>query len=964
MRGTVVCGRRAIAPSSALARLPLLDEEELRQVNEWNRTAHDYPQDVNLAELFEAQARRAPDDLAVVFEDECLSFDELNRRSNQLAHFLAEAGVVADTPVGLLLDRSVEMIVGLFGILKAGGAYVPLDPTHPGERLSYIIEETQMRVLVTERRLRDALPEYGGRIICLDSDAGALARRSEENPHTISAPDNLAYIIYTSGSTGRPKGVMVAHRSVVNLCTALHERIYRDYGAAPLRFSVNAPLVFDASVKQIVQLLHGHTLCPIPDEARHDTKEFLDYVRRCRIDVLDCTPSQLRLLLDAGLLAEGAYAPRAVVIGGEAIDEELWRTLDESRACAFYNLYGPTECTVDATCHRIRPGHHRPTIGRPLANVTAYLLDAYLEPVPVGAVGELYLGGVGLSRGYLKQPGRTAEAFLPNPFDRREGAHMYRTGDMARRDARGRLEYLGRTDQQVKLRGFRVELGEIEVVLEEHPSVRKAVVLAREDEPGDKKLVAYVVPRRQAEGCERERHRLPNGLRVAHLGRAEADYLYQEIFGAEVYFKHGIELPRDACVFDVGANIGLFTLFISSHYPDARVYAFEPLEPIFETLRINTAAYALRATLFQFGLAEAKQTSAFTYYPNSSAHSGVKDSASARDEEEVTRRFLHNQRDAGVNGAGELAEVADELLRGRFVSEEHACALERLSDVIRREHVERIDLLKVDVQQAELRVLRGIEREDWARIMQVAMEVHDAPGRASEGRLAEITALLAEQGFDVVAEQDRWLKGTDRHNVYAVRRSYQFKRRPASSAHARRRQPPLESDAERPDSEAVREFLKRKLPRHMVPAAFVWLDRLPLTSNGKVDRGALPAPSEADRSRAAACVAAPRNEVEQAIAAAWGEFLRLERVGVHENFFDLGGHSLLLVQVQRAVQEKLKRRIPLLDMFRFPTVSSLTEYLSHGNATETATEKIKDRVQQREEAAERRQRLARERKQS
>jgi amino acid adenylation domain-containing protein/FkbM family methyltransferase len=758
-------------PTGRLARLPLLGEQERRQVVvEWNQTAHDYPQDVCLAELFEAQARRTPDNLAVAFEEQRLSFGELNRRANQLARLLQEAGVGAETPVGLLMERSTQMLVALLAVLKAGGAYVPIDPAYPAERLSYIIEDTGMPVLLTESRLKEKLPAYGGRVVCLDSDAEAISTQSEENPRRNTTPENLAYLIYTSGSTGRPKGVMVRQRSVVNLLDALRRGVYAEHDESPLKFSVNAPLVFDASVKQVVQLLAGHALCIVPEETRRDGEALLDYVKRHEIDVLDCTPSQLRLLLEAGLAERPDSAPRVAVVGGEAIDDALWRALGESRATAFYNVYGPTECTVDATAYRITSEAGRPTIGRPLSNVRVYALDRFGQPVPIGGVGELHVGGAGLARGYLNLPALTAEKFIPDPFGTQPGARLYRTGDLVRYLEDGRIEYVGRMDYQVKVRGFRIELGDIEATLAGHPAVREAVVVAREDTPGDKRLVGYVVPRRQESLIAgKARHRLPNGMHVAQQNRTETDYLYQEIFEEQTYLRHGVTLSPGACVFDVGANIGMFTLFVSQHCPDARVYAFEPIKPIFETLRINANLYGRDVKVFPYGLSDADCIDTFAYYPQFSARSGLSEFADAEGEVAVIKQFLRNKEASGVDGMGELAEAADELLEGVFASETHECALKRLSDVIRQEGIERIDLLKVDVQQAELRVLKGVDDADWAKIEQVSMEVHDAPGQASEGRLAEVLELLRRHGFEAVAEQDDSLLGTDRYSVYAVR---------------------------------------------------------------------------------------------------------------------------------------------------------------------------------------------------
>lgn len=502
-------------PQQRIVDLPLLTPTERYHVLvEWNDTRLDYPADLCIHQAFEAQTARTPGATAVLFERQSLTYDALNRRANQLAHHLRGMGVGPESCVGICVERSPEMIVGVLGILKAGGAYVPLDPDYPPERLAYMLESAQSPVLLTQHSLIGRLPRHNARTVCLDADWPDIARRSEENPANRTTPQNMAYVIFTSGSTGRPKGVVVQHRSVLNLLTALNDAVYDDavyddaiYDGGPrqgqLRLSMNGPLSFDTSVKQWIQLLNGHTLCILPAETRLDGRAMLAYVQLYELDVLDCTPAQLEMLLLAGLLETSSHRPAKMLVAGEAIDGSTWRALAQATGIAFYNLYGPTECTVDTTAARIlphfeptdgRPIIGRPTVGRPLANVQVYILDRHLRPVPVGLPGELYVAGASLARGYLDRPGVTAERFVPDPFGSQPGGRMYRTGDVARYLPDGNVEFLGRSDYQVKMRGFRIELGEIEALLVQHPGVREAVVLAREDNPGDKRLVAYVVP--------------------------------------------------------------------------------------------------------------------------------------------------------------------------------------------------------------------------------------------------------------------------------------------------------------------------------------------------------------------------------------------------------------------------------------------------------------------------------------
>jgi amino acid adenylation domain-containing protein/non-ribosomal peptide synthase protein (TIGR01720 family) len=478
--------------------LSALDEAERgRVLHAWNATAVAREGGEGLAALFEARVKHAPEALAVVMGAERLTYRELDVRANQVAHRLRRMGVGPDVRVGLCVERSLELVVGLWGILKAGGAYVPLDPAYPPERLRYMLEDSGVGVVVTAGEAAGGLVGPEVRLLRLDAEAEAL-RDGPGTPVPCGAgPEHLAYAIYTSGSTGRPRAVMVRQGAVANLVEALHREVY-----APLepgqRVSVNGSVSFDTSVKQLFQLLKGHALDMTPEAVRFDGEALRGYLERQRVDVFDCTPSQLLLLVETGWLEEASRAV-TLLIGGEAISETLWWRLGSSRRVRAFNVYGPTECTVDATVCRISGEHERPVLGRPIDNVRLYILDGHGRPVGVGVAGELYIAGAGLARGYLGRPDATAERFVPDAFGGEPGARLYRTGDRARWRAEGTVEFLGRVDFQVKLRGHRIELGEVEAALREQPHVRDAVAVVREHGPGDQRLVAYVVA--EAEGA-------------------------------------------------------------------------------------------------------------------------------------------------------------------------------------------------------------------------------------------------------------------------------------------------------------------------------------------------------------------------------------------------------------------------------------------------------------------------------
>ncbi|KGV00817.1 amino acid adenylation domain protein [Burkholderia pseudomallei MSHR4377] len=466
-------------PGGELAELDVLPAAERTQVlHGWNETGRAYARDACLHQLFEAQVSRTPEAAAVICGDETLSYTDLDVRANRLAHYLRGQGVGPDTRVGVALGRGVEMMTGLLAILKAGGAYVPLDPGYASERLRAILDDSRPAIVLADAAGRTALDALAGTppIADLHADASRWSVLPSTPPRVEGlTPRHLAYVIYTSGSTGQPKGVMVEHASVVNLWRALDEAIYRTHPSAR-RVSLNASIAFDSLVKQWVQLLSGRTLVVVPEPVRFDGRRLLDAIGRDRIDVFDCTPSQLALIERARGPEDEAY-PQVTLVGGEAIGEGMWSELASASSRTYYNVYGPTECTVDATLARIT-AEHAPHIGGPLANVRAYVLNERLSPAPVGVRGELYIGGAGVARGYLNRPELTRERFIDDPFV--AGGRLYRTGDLARWRTDGRLEYLGRNDFQVKIRGFRIELGEIEAQLAKVAGVREVVVLARD----------------------------------------------------------------------------------------------------------------------------------------------------------------------------------------------------------------------------------------------------------------------------------------------------------------------------------------------------------------------------------------------------------------------------------------------------------------------------------------------------
>ncbi|MBV8859296.1 MAG: amino acid adenylation domain-containing protein, partial [Acidobacteria bacterium] len=637
-----------------LAELPLLGAaERQRTLSEWNDTRRDDFGGECLHERVELHAALTPEKEALFFEGKRVSYAQLNARSNRLARHLRTLGVGPETRVGLMLERSVEMVVSVLAVLKAGGAYVPLDPAYPRDRLAFMAEDAGLSVLLTQEGLVGALPTHGARVVSVDAEAAQIEAHGAENLAPSASAEDAAYVIYTSGSTGRPKGAVVTRRGLANLACAQVVSFDIRPDARVLQF---ASLSFDASIFEIAMALHtGAALVLAKPESLLPGEGLRRLLFEQAVTNVTLPPSALALMPDAEL-----PALRTVVVAGEACPAGLVDTWARGRR--FFNAYGPTETTVWATADECFPGGPKPLIGRPISNMQVYLLDRDMNPVPPGVAGELHIGGVGLARGYLNRPALTAERFVPDPFPAEPGARLYRTGDLACYTPEGEIDFLGRIDHQVKVRGFRVEPGEIEAAAERHEGVREAVVVARADAPGEQRLVAYVT---------------------------------------------------------------------------------------------------------------------------------------------------------------------------RAVSE---------------------------------------------------------AGRAL-------------------------------------------------------------------DDAGLRSHLRSLLPEHMIPSAFVVLDEMPLTPNGKVDRKALPAPGQPRRADDESYLP-PRNELERTIASVWREVLGVEQVGVDDNFFDLGGHSLLMIKANARLREQLKRELSMVDMFQYPTVGALARHLSPGPAQAPALAQTYDRAGRQRAALNQRRHLA------
>lgn len=508
--------------------LSLLAKGELHQLLiEWNNTQADYPKNKCIHQLFEFQVEKTPDNVAVNFEEKQLTYRELNCRANKIAHYLQTLNVGPEVMVGICLERSLDLVIGLLGILKAGGAYVPLDPGYPQERLAFMLEDSQVPVLLTQQHLSERLPErqppmppqrteggpevaslsFKAHVVCLDTDWETITQQSQENPKTGVMAKNLAYTIYTSGSTGKPKGVQIAHRAVVNFLNSMRQEpglTNQDVLLAVTTISFDI-----AGLELYLPLIVGARIVLVSREVAFDAAQLLKTLAKSGATVMQATPATWQLLLAAGWQGNKQLK---ILCGGEVLTRELANQLLE-KSSSLWNMYGPTETTIWSAVYKVEPGNSPVPIGRPIANTQIYLLHEFLnrkgdpiKPVPIGVPGHLCIGGVGLARGYLNRPELNEQKFIRNSFSNESGARLYKTGDLARYLPDGNIEFIGRIDHQVKIRGFRIELGEIEAALSQHPAVRENVVIAQEDKSGDKRLVAYVVldaqPRNLSSRCQ------------------------------------------------------------------------------------------------------------------------------------------------------------------------------------------------------------------------------------------------------------------------------------------------------------------------------------------------------------------------------------------------------------------------------------------------------------------------------
>jgi len=1046
-----------------------------RVLVEWNATSRDYPTEVTLHELFEAQVKRTPGAVALVFETAILSYDELNRRANRLARYLRSLGVGPEVLVGLCAERSVEMVVGLLGILKAGGAYVPLDPNYPRERLRHMVEDARMGVLLAQRHLVERLPPIEGTVLCLDDQWSQIVEHGDDNAAPSASAENLAYVIFTSGSTGRPKGAMNEHRAITNRLFWMQEQ----YGLTPSdRVLQKTPFSFDVSVWEFFwPLLFGARLVVARPRGHQDAAYLVDTIVAHEITTVHFVPSMLQVFLDERDV-ERCGCLKRVICSGEALPFELQERFFARLGVELHNLYGPTEAAVDVTYWACRrdPSQLRVPIGRPVANTQIYILDEQMQPVPIGAAGELHIGGVQVGRGYVNRPELTVERFVPDPYGGQPGARLYKTGDLARFLHDGNIEYLGRLDHQVKIRGQRIELGEIEAVLGRGPCVREVVVLAREHEPGHRRLVAYLVP--DARSLESREQENTSEIAAGHVSQWQkvheetyfqtaphhdpsfntagwnSSYTRQSIGAVEMrewldQTLRRIKSLRPQRVLELGCGTGMLLYALAPH---CRVYQatdfshevvaalerevrsrghdwshvtvaqrdaadmtgvpagefdlvilnsvlqfFPGIDYLVGVLRRAAEIVAPGGKIFvgdvrSLPLLEAFHTSvqrhqASCSLPTAVLRQRIDQRIRAEPQLVVDPEFFY----ALARELPRPVLVRVQLRRGRFRNEMNLFRYDAILDFgaenarnVCNRDAPQIDWQDAATSLASLRRELSHRRPETLRLTRVpnarlvtelkAVELLRSPAPpATVGELADALAEVSEQAvepddvwalaeelgyqaeiawsangavgcFDVTFSDSRAVEARKPaprppHPALSPEGGEGFSRLQAALEGPSTRNwqsyanDPLRAKVAAGLVPALREFAKRELPDYMVPSAFVVLDALPLSPNGKVDRRALPAPDQRRPDLEQAYVA-PRTKLEAFLEAAWRDVLAVDSVGIHDDFFDLGGDSIRGALFINRLQQALGGFFYVVTLFDAPTIARFAAYLEahHGDA--------------------------------
>lgn len=957
------------APEEKIRNYSLVQGEAHEQIlTTFNANKLPYPEEALVQTLFSEQAARTPEHIAVRSGTEQLTYRFLDERSNVLANVLRQCGAGIEQLVALHLNRSVDMIVAILAVLKAGAAYVPIDPSYPRERVEAILEDTQAAYYITQSSMASQPAEHPRHTFYMDRDWP----ESEQQGTAIRALpqhevyNTLAYVLYTSGSTGKPKGAMIEQRAVINLVTGLQQKLYTHY-KQPLQVALIAPYVFDASVQQIfAALLGGHTLHIAPEEARKDGQLLLHFYENFHIDISDATPALLMLLINAGL-AEAEMPVKHFLVGGEALPPALVTHFHQTFGSDAHliNIYGPAECCVDTNAYAIDPAHLDPRsvpIGTPMANRRIYILDDNLHPVPIGMAGKLYIAGIGVGRGYWNNPALTAESFLPDIFG--NAGRMYCTGDICRWLEDGNVDFLERADLQVQVRGFRIELEEVEAALHEHPAVKATIVISRERLP--QRSLAVRTCRRCflstnmpgvilddsgiCNVCHAYEHRKEQ---ISQYFRGEADLLEQ--FERAKASAQG----RYDCLFlysggkdstyvlyrlvDLGLRILVVTVdngFLSPQTYTNIQRVCEELQVDLETLKPKHFKEIFAESLRMFsGVCDGCFRTVTVRGARMAIERGIPMVVTALSRGQIYTGLT----DFLLRGELDVEHIDHELLAFRKV---HYASHDMIGKLIHEGEVPGNEMLLDTIQFIDYFRYCNVPQEELLAYLQARGSAWKMPSDTGFGSSdclineAGIDVRHREHGYHLYADQLSWEVRIGHMSYEAAQAILQEKPdrrrvdRMLAQVGYKRRVLPVEMPEKylcayiipgrEVSANELREAVSRRLPEYMIPSAFVFCESFPLTVNGKVDRKALPEPDLAHPESVSPYVA-PRTPVERRLAKIWSETLGVERVGIHATFHELGGHSLVATRLMASIRQAFQINMPVRALFEHATIAALAQ---------------------------------------
>jgi amino acid adenylation domain-containing protein/FkbM family methyltransferase len=966
-------------PAKEINELNFVSEENtIELLHHFNQKEIDLNNTEPVNVLFQNQTLLNENAISVIHNNQKWTYKQLNDKANKIAKTLLENGLEKGDFVGLHLHRCPELIAALLGIFKAGGVYVPLDTQNPVKRTLQLIKDGQINALISDCKQLDILAitesfsDNLKQILCIDggikkqenylilSSKDCIEKKSTKNPENVNTITDWAYMLYTSGSTGNPKGAITRYDGAINHILAEYKALNLQDGFC---FLQSASIASDISVWQILApLLKGGSVLIADKDDVLDYQKIVQLMKQYKVTVAEFVPSYLIGFVDyiLELKSEENQLPSLqwMMMVGEEIPVKLvnnWIQLFPN--CKVLNGYGPCEASDDITQYEIThvlPEHTlKVPIGKPIHNMNIFVLDDNEKLIPVGVAGEICVSGIGVGAGYFKEPEKTAKSFKPNPFPNTLGSTMYKTGDLGRWLPDGNLEFLGRKDRQVKIRGNRVELGEIEAFVRENNFVENVAVVAVKKSPSDVSLIAFITKKDSELPIgfnkkfikEREHQievlqnvnedlkdkilTLENNVKMFSLNHSETSFVFKEIFTDKAYLQHGIKLKPESVVFDIGANIGMFSVMVATCFPKSSIYAFEPIPPTYKFMEANTKLYSFIANIYPYkaGLSNEKRTVTFTHYPKNSMLSGMysnKEQDKGYIKNVIEQQLITNKEELNK---GIHAEI-DKLTKDALISENYECQLLTISDVIAEHDIKVIDLLKIDVERSERDVLEGIKDEDWSKVQQIVIEVHD-----NGTSLEEIIQLFKEKGFTSTIEQEKLLAGTDLFNIYAcrdIKEEISLKTIPFNIYTG-------ETDEKKEASLKTILFKNcaKKLPYYMQPLEYCFIDEIPQNLSDKVDEKKLIAKYNnqltSNGLQVIENVKSCKTATEKIIKEIWEQILQKTDIGAEDDFFEKGGHSLLAMRVKSAIFKKMKVDLDIRNLFVYTKLNELAKHVDQNS---------------------------------